>query len=357
MLGDVLVTGSPPAITGVDGVTIRQTAGSTITINAGANVTLFNIQADNSLVDGLHIVSVANGRDIIQISGDNTTVRNTEIDGFERRGVYVNGGDGAQLLNNLVHGGTDGQGREKGGIILRNSANSTIAGNVVVQNNMDGIQIRQSTNPFIDHNTSANNGGSGVEFYKNASLGVCMRNNNITDNTNSALNAVDNNPVFDETATCTTPLAAGPSYGNNRATNAGGDCGGLCGGCSCVPAGTFWEFGIAAAYISTTPGDAEFYCPAEASLIDAGDDLTLYDLNASEPGDFNTAADHCRFRDWSRPGARAKPNGGESVVWRQPNRYPDVHPGASAPLAHRGRGVSRACATCRVARSEQRLET
>src|ERR1017187_5409207 len=63
-----------------------------------------------------------------------------------------------------------------------------------------------------------------------------------------------------------------------------------------------------------------------------------------------------RLRNRSGPGAGAEPSGSEPAVWREPDRYPDVHPSASAPLAHRADGMSGACETRCVARSDPRFE-
>ena len=179
-------------------------------------------------------------------------------------------------------------GHEKGAIIIKDSIGSVVAGNTVALNAMDGVQIRKATAPVIDHNTIADNGGSGLEFYGDDSFTVCLRNNNVTGNGDFGYNG-SKDVTFDESAACTAPLSSGPAYGNNDFNNLGGSCGGdKCLACACLPAGSFWEYSVDPLYTSTTPGDQDLYCLGAAStLIDGGDDLLSYDLNGDAAGDFN----------------------------------------------------------------------
>ena len=152
---------------------------------------------------------------------------------------------------------------------------------------MDGVQIRNAGNIFIDQNTVANNGGSGIKFYGDDSSGVCFRNNNVTGNGDYALNA-DKVVTFDTSSSCRAPLSPGTAYGNNDFDNDNGSCGGDdCLACGCLPSGAFWEYSVDPLYTSTTAGDRDLYCLGAPSLIDGGDDLVSYDLNGDAPGDFN----------------------------------------------------------------------
>ncbi len=167
---------------------------------------------------------------------------------------------------------------------------SMVAGNTEALNAMDGIQLRGATGAFIDHNTIANNGGSGLNIYANSSSDLCLRNNNITGNAEFALDAAGS-AAFDVTSACTAPLSSGPAYGNNAFNNTSGTCGGSeCNECACLPPGSFWEYSADPFYPSITVGDANLYClGASSALIDAGADLA-YDLNGPAPGNFNQSS-------------------------------------------------------------------
>jgi hypothetical protein len=281
----IMTTGAPAINDATGGLTIRQVAGATLTVNSGGNRLVFELKSANNLIDGVRVVNVLNAEDIVEITADNNTVQNCTFEGFERRGIYVNGGNNAQILHNTITGGTVLQGDEKGAIIIRDTMGSVVAGNTVALNAMDGIQIRKAIAPVIDHNTIADNGGSGLELYSEASSNVCLRNNNVTGNADFALN-VDKAGTFDVTAACTGPLSPGPAYGNNDFGNTAG-CGVECLACACLPLGSFWEYSVDPLYTSTTASDPDFYCLGASSLIDGGDDLLVYDLNGAAPGDFN----------------------------------------------------------------------
>ena len=287
VLNDFTVTSDPPGITDNAGVTIRQVAGATVRVNSGGDRLVFKLDSHNNVIDGVRVVNELNARDLVEIKGDGNIVQNCVFLGFERRGIFVDGGNGAQLLNNIITGGINSQGDDSAAIILKTSANSTAAGNTLANNAMDGLQIRQTIAPVIDHNTIANNGGAGIEFYGSDSSGVCLRNNNVTGNADFGLNA-RKVVTFDETPSCTAPLSSGPTYGNNDFDNTGGSCGGNeCLACACLPAGAFWEYSADPLYTSTSSGDQGFYClDPSSTLVDEGDDLS-YDLNGDAPGNFN----------------------------------------------------------------------
>ncbi len=292
VLNDFTMTTGAPAINdATGGVTIRQVAGATLTVNSGGNRLVFEIKSANNLIDGVHVVNVLNAEDIVEITADDNTVQNCEFNGFERRGIYVNGGDNARLLHNVITGGTELQGSEKGAIIVKDSTGSVVAGNTVALNAMDGVQIRKAISPVIDHNTIADNVGSGLEFYGDPSSNVCLRNNNVTGNGEFGYNGAKV-VTFDTSSACTGPLSPGPAYGNNGFDNTGGSCGGNeCLACACLPPGSFWEYSVDPLYQSTTAGDPHLYCLGVSStLIDGGDDLVSYDLNGAAAGDFNGSA-------------------------------------------------------------------
>ena len=300
VLNDItMITGVPAINDATGGLTIRQVAGATLTVNSGGNRLVFELKTANNLIDGVRVVNALDGNaeDVVEITGDNNTVQNCVFEGFERRGIYVDGGDNALLAHNIITGGTNGQGNEVGAIIIRDTIGSVVAGNTLALNTMDGLQVRKATDPFIDQNTIADNGGSGIEFYGDDSRGVCVRNNNVTGNGDFGIN-VDKAPdpfadFFDTSSSCTAPLSSGPAYGNNDFENTGGGsfCSDECLACACLPAGSFWEYSVDPLYTSTTAGDPDVYClGAPSTLIDGGDDLLSYDLNGDAPGDFNGSA-------------------------------------------------------------------
>jgi hypothetical protein len=290
LLNDFTMTQGAPKLEDDAGVTIRQVAGATLTVDSGGDRLVFEVNSDNNVIDGVRVVNASNARDLVQINGDDNTVQDCVFEGFERRGIFINGGDNAQILHNTVTGGTDSQANEVGAIIVRDSLGSVVAGNTIAGNAMDGLQIRKVTGLMVDHNTIADNGGSGVELYGDDSTGLCLRNNNVTGNANFALNA-DKVVTFDTSGTCTAPLSAGPAYGNNDFDNGDGSCGGdQCLVCACLPSGSFWEHSVDPQYTSTSTGDQDLYCPAASTLIDTGHDLVSYDQNGDAPGDFNGTA-------------------------------------------------------------------
>lgn len=298
VLHDITITDeNPPTIADDAGLTIRQVTGATVTVDSATNRTVFKLDSDENLIEGVRVVNVSNAHHVIEIKGDNNIVRNCQIEGFNKRGIYIDGGRdadrgaNAQVLNNVITGGLESQANETGGIIVKNASGSVIAGNTVVLNVMDGVQLRNVTAPFIDHNTIASNGGSGLDFYNEPSSDVCLRNNNVTDNGEFGLDA-SIAVTFDVTSACTAPLSSGPTYGNNDFNNASGACGGIeCTACACLPPGSFWQYNDDPLYPSITVGDPNLYCLGASSvLIDGGDDLVTYDLNGAAPGNFNQSS-------------------------------------------------------------------
>ncbi|MBT8465703.1 MAG: right-handed parallel beta-helix repeat-containing protein [Myxococcales bacterium] len=281
-----MTTGAPSINDSTGGLTIRQVAGATLTVDSGGNRLVFEMKTQNNVIDGVHVLNVLNAEDIVLITADNNTVQNCRFEGFERRGIYIDGGNSAQILDNIITGGTNAESNEVGAIIVRDTIDSVVAGNTVVLNAMDGLQIRKATRPIIDHNTIADNGGSGLEFYGDDSFDVCLRNNNVTGNAEFGYHGAKV-VTFDTSAACTAPLSSGPAYGNNDFNN-GGSCGGDdCLGCGCLPPGSFWGYSVDPLYTSTTADDPDLYCLGAPTLIDGGDDLLAYDLNGEAAGDFN----------------------------------------------------------------------
>ncbi|MFC1611295.1 right-handed parallel beta-helix repeat-containing protein [Myxococcota bacterium] len=287
------------AISGSEGVTIRQAAGSVLQIDAPRNRAAFKIEGDNSIIEGLTFFHVKDGQSVIEIKdGNDNTIRDCTLIGFEKRGVYIDGGAGNVVFDNVIQGGTDSAGtNETGGVVVRSASQTRVVGNVIAQNASDGIQVRQSTETFIDHNTVADNTGGGVRFYHDPSTDTCMRNNNITGNVGASI-------IFAETTTwhetpagiCVSPLSTDgpgdPLYGNNAEGN-GLLCDDVCVGtdlatcAACLPASaaSFWQHAMAPAYTGPpqTVGDPEFYCLGAADLINSAEDLGVYDLNGDDP--------------------------------------------------------------------------
>jgi len=75
-----------------------------------------------------------------------------------------------QLFHNRISGGTGAQENDGGANIMKVSTDSVLIGNTLVNNTMDGLQVRKAIAPFIDHNTIADNGGSGTEGEPSASF-------------------------------------------------------------------------------------------------------------------------------------------------------------------------------------------
>ncbi len=287
LLNDFTMIRSAPKLDDDAGVTIRQIAGAVLTVSSGSRLLIFEIDSNNNVIDGVHVVNQVHAKDLVVMKGDNNTVQDCVFEGFEEKGIFVDGGDGAQILHNTITGGTYPQANDRAAILVKDSLGSVVAGNTVADNVMDAVQVRKVVNIFIDQNTIADNGGSGIEFYGDDSSGVCVRNNNVTGNGDYGLNA-DKEVTFRTSASCRAPLSPGTAYGNNDFDNDNGSCGGdKCLSCSCLPPGSFWEYSVDPLYTSTTVGDQDLYCLGSSTLIDGGDDLVSYDLNGDAPGDFN----------------------------------------------------------------------
>jgi hypothetical protein len=147
---------------------------------------------------------------------------------------------------------------------------------------------------YLDHNTLAANSNDGVNFYSAKSTNVCMRNNIVANNGGAALTWVSGT-TWNTAAECTTPLAAGPVWGNAAYGNKT-VCAGACASCKCQPTGLFWPFSTDPAFLSSDLSSAATaYCLGAASFIDAVKDLG-YDRNGPSPGNFAGAG--------PEPGAR-----------------------------------------------------
>lgn len=287
------------AVTGADGITLRQVVGSSINVNASGNVTVLQLTGNNSTIDGLNFFNDTSGNGNLQtgieIVGTDNQVLNCTINGYERRGIYVNGGARANVHNNVIRGGSDGSGTPRGGIVVVSSTDSKVVGNVIAQLSgaQDGIQITSTTNLFVDHNTIDDSGagainGNGINFITTASTNTCMRNNIVTSQAVGLRYSVTGN-TWNTAAGCTGPLGVGPTYGNNANGNTANCDTTNCNACACLPAGTFWEFNIAPTYVGTNIANADFFCVSAAGLLNSGDDLS-YDLNFTDAGNFNGSA-------------------------------------------------------------------
>ncbi len=76
---------------------------------------------------------------------------------------------------------------------------------------------------------------------------------------------------------------------------------------------------------------------------------------AGNGAEARAGSDDCRFGDRSRPGARAQPDSGQPVVWRQPDRYAHLYPGSRAAVGRRADRLPGTRPACRVERSDSRF--
>jgi parallel beta-helix repeat protein len=244
---------------------------------------------------------------MFSLRGDGNVVRNTTIASYERTGVMITGSDNT-VINNVIRGGTAAANTANAAAIMvsgNGADRNRIISNVLVQTAHDGIRVLDADDLLIDHNTISDNTGDALSFVPTAlgnsttAASLCIRNNILTLNQGAALQAgAMASMMFSNT--CELSLAGG-LYGNDQYGNGAVCAGSGCGGCNCLtqaPVGgqaSFFEFALAPAYTSTSFGDEDFFCIAEAMLIDAADvvDGNLgspgsqpHDLNGSEPGNF-----------------------------------------------------------------------
>ncbi len=305
------VAGDPTNITGNNALQLRACAGTTITVNEGSavdlNRTLFDVSGDGNVFDKVSVANVDDGNIIFLLSGAFNTVRNSTIASYERTGVLITGTDNT-VLNNTIRGGTAGVATANAAAIMvsgNGADRNRVVANVLVQSAHDGIRVLDGDDLLIDHNTIAGNGGDALSFVPTAANGttiaanLCIRNNILTGNTGAALRAPANATIAFNTA-CELSLAGG-LYGNDQFGNGAVCAGTNCTACACLtpaPVGgqaSFFELNLAPAFTTTSFGREDFFCVAEAMLIDSGDvvdgDLVTagsqpHDLNGREPGNF-----------------------------------------------------------------------
>ena len=306
------MAGDPTNITGNDAVQIRACAGATITVDDGlplldTNRVLFEVTGDGNVFDGILVTNIDDGYTMFLLGGDGNVVRNSTITSYERTGVMITGADNT-VLNNVIAGGTAAGTFANAAAIMVNGNNADrnrIISNVLVQTAHDGIRVLDADELLIDHNTIAGHAGDAISFVPGVggntttAANLCVRNNILANNQGAALRSPAMTALTFSTA-CELSLTGG-LYGNDQVGNGGVCAGTACTGCACLaqaPVGgqaSFFEYSLPPAFTSTTFGDEDFFCVAEALLIDAadvvdGDLVTVgsqpHDLNGREPGDF-----------------------------------------------------------------------
>jgi hypothetical protein len=237
-------------------------------------------------------------------AGDSNVVTNCTIAKFKQRGIYVlgngaNTADGNLIYRNLVFGGTGAVTVEYGGVVLNTALDTRLVGNTIVNNACDAVQLRNCASAghttFIDQNTLAYS-GYGLVFQTAASTSVCVRNNNITNNTNTAIRCwVAGNP-WAASQDCSTLHA---DWQNNAFGNTVGVCDAACG--AACPSNLFRAAADPGYATRTDVSQANYFCletsGAAATLIDSDDYLgpsdasdplsALYDLNGAAAGQYN----------------------------------------------------------------------
>jgi hypothetical protein len=264
-----------------------------------------------------------------QWTGDDVTVANCTIAGFKQQGILVSVAsyptyvaERNLLYNNLIYGGTDAAADGRGGIVVQNAIDTRIVGNVVVNNQSDGLQLircrTQTSDPshitFIDHNTLAYN-SDGIDVYGDTSVSLCARNNIFSNNLGAAIRYSVNQPATfwaKDDARCTGSLVDG-YWGNVAPTDAAAKNAYRCQNdarcnvgseCSCLTMGAtnFFQYSTNPAYQSIAVTDPTYYCVSPSTapeLIDSGAVLgptdpldplyRVYDLNGTAPGQFTDA--------------------------------------------------------------------
>ncbi|MBI5509887.1 MAG: right-handed parallel beta-helix repeat-containing protein [Deltaproteobacteria bacterium] len=309
ILASFTTTASFNSLTSSTGAEIRQARGTVVDADIpGLDTRVFRLSGSNNLLEGLNIHSTGNTDTIISVAAASNTIQNCVIDGFGESGIRgeTDISDNLLVYNNVIRGGTGAPGSNRAAIVFgranNNDASGAIAGNVLVNNAMDAIQLYRNDGTFVDHNTIANNGRDGIRQTPSGdpSTSLCIRNNLITGNAGRAI-YVEDGVGWNTSASCTGALAAGPVYGNAAFNNTGGLCGGQCSSCSCLPVGTFFQFSADPAYTSVIFGTADYYCVSASTLIDAGANVGR-DVNGSDAGLFNSSGPDIGGRESSSEG-------------------------------------------------------
>ncbi|MDP2837339.1 MAG: NosD domain-containing protein, partial [Methanobacteriaceae archaeon] len=118
---------------------------------------------------------------ITAFSGGNVTIQalNPNLPVFT---ITING-NGSTISGFIINGSTT-----NAGILINNSANNTISGNII-SNNCNGLYLRESTNNTISENIISNNGNDGINI--NHSYNNTIRSNTISNNTGCGINIFD----------------------------------------------------------------------------------------------------------------------------------------------------------------------
>jgi parallel beta-helix repeat protein len=297
LLGDVRLAGVL-TVSGSD-VVLRQRRGSVVRATQTANEGIV-VSGDRITLSGLTLDAQENVKDAVLITGNDTTVADCRITRSKETGIYVHAGVRTRLLRNIVAGVLSAPANERGGIVLRDTVDAVVAGNVVAQNGGDGIQLRNAASTLLDHNTVASNGGSGVLFYSAASTGSCVRYNDLSHNAVNGVAATIGGNSWNVGTGCTGALRGGPDYGNNHFGNAA-TCGGSdCASCSCLPSSSFFHGSASPDYVATDLALPAYFCAASSQLVDGATEVGV-DLNGEGLGLFDGSAPDVGAGDWACP--------------------------------------------------------
>jgi hypothetical protein len=283
---DTTLTLEQPAPTGPTGpaglkVVIHQRAGTSLNVAFASVNELFHFTEGNDGNEfyGLTIQPVGgpagptNRLDtVFHFESNSNIVSGCELNGFEARGVFVEGTGTAPRSGNMIVNSTFRNGTlaqvdndiDTGAIVLSDTANTRIAGNVFLGGVMGAVTIAATAGLRIDHNTfftvsATADDGSALNFVNGASSGVCARNNLFfRDDTTSRPMRYESAANATWTSMCSSGnLVTNPDNNYcNIALDAGPtDCGGL-------PAGFFGTAPIPASGLTNTtaPRAQGFMC-------------------------------------------------------------------------------------------------
>ena len=242
-------------------ITFEAAPGQTPVINSSGSWNAINVEASYIVVSGFTVVGDAANYTLAQalagyssgnanldgngiaINGNHVTIENNTVYNEPGGGIYTEGADYVQILNNVVYDNAHWSAFGNSGISISTSANSDtnagvhdiVSGNLVYGNAQlvpttggntvtDGEGIILDTNPgytgeiLVENNTVYGNGSSGIESFdtNNAVITSNTVYGNDTGNVQAAsvaqifINQSNNNTVTNNTTTApdTTPPAA-----------------------------------------------------------------------------------------------------------------------------------------------------